>query len=884
MARSSPPEDFLCEAALRLAPEQRATFLSQACGADLPLRRRLEARLQALPQSVTGSGETTLTMEMPGFPASLAPEEKAGDEIGPYKLIQRIGEGGMGSVWMADQTEPIRRKVALKVVKAGLDSNQVLTRFEAERQALALMDHPNIAKVLDAGAARSGRPYFVMELVNGLPLITFCDEERLSIRERLELFVPICQAVQHAHQKGVIHRDLKPSNVLVASYEGRAVPKVIDFGIAKATLQRLTEGTAFTQPGAIVGTLEYMSPEQADLNQLDIDTRCDVYSLGVLLYELLTGSTPLTREAVRQAPFDEILRRIREEEPPRPSTRLSQTRDGLPAISSRRKLAPVQLRNHLRGDLDWIVMKALEKDRARRYETANGLAMDLQRHLRNEPVVARPPTSVYRFQKFVRRHKLAASAAAAVTASLLAGLGVSLWLLAMEKASRHRADVQAEKSRDVAGFLEKMLNGIDPATAKGRDVTVLREILDKAAQEVSQDLKRQPEVTAQLEETIAHVYFLLGEYDKALAIQREALALLTKSLGPQHPDVASALNLLASTLYTKGDLKEAEDFARRALEMRRKLLGNDSPKVAESLNNLSLMLLDEEKPDKSEEAERLQREALALSRKLFGNDHPTVATSLNNLANMLIGQGKLEEAEKMQREELELTRKRVGPDHPDLAISLNNLANLLCDENKLPEAEILASEALALRQKILSDPHPDLAVSLSTLARILGEEKKLPEDESLLRQAVAMRRKLPSADPLDLAGAIEDLAFVLGRQGRTNELEQLAKEALDLREKKAPDDWQTFHARINLGSVLLDQKRFTEAEPLLVVGFEGMMKQQKEIPAEQRGILSASAQRLAQLYEAMGKPEKAASYRKEIESLQAGVSEKLPSAAPQQLK
>ena len=238
----------------------------------------------------------------------------------------------------------------------------------------------------------------------------------------------------------------------------------------------------------------------------------------------------------------------------------------------------------------------------------------------------------------------------------------------------------------------------------------------------------------------------------------------------------------------------------------------------------------------------------------------------------------------MQREELELTRKRVGPDHPDLAISLNNLANLLCDENKLPEAEILASEALALRQKILSDPHPDLAVSLSTLARILGEEKKLPEDESLLRQAVAMRRKLPSADPLDLAGAIEDLAFVLGRQGRTNELEQLAKEALDLREKKAPDDWQTFHARINLGSVLLDQKRFTEAEPLLVVGFEGMMKQQKEIPAEQRGILSASAQRLAQLYEAMGKPEKAASYRKEIESLQAGVSEKLPSAAPQQLK
>jgi serine/threonine protein kinase len=327
-----------------------------------------------------------------------------GTAIGPYKLIQAIGEGGMGTVWMAQQTAPVKRLVALKVIKPGMDSRQVLARFEAERQAVALMDHPNIARVLDAGATAAGRPYFVMELVKGVPITRYCDDHRLTPRQRLELFVPVCQAVQHAHQKGVIHRDLKPSNVLVAQYDGRPVPKIIDFGIAKATGQQLTEHTLVTGFGAVVGTLEYMSPEQAELNQLDIDTRSDIYSLGVLLYELLTGSTPLEKKRLKEAALLEVLRVIREEEPPRPSARLSTT-DELPAVAANRGMEPKRLSGMVRGELDWIVMKCLEKDRSRRYETANGLAADVQRYLADEPVLACPPSAGYRLHKFARRHK-----------------------------------------------------------------------------------------------------------------------------------------------------------------------------------------------------------------------------------------------------------------------------------------------------------------------------------------------------------------------------------------------------------------------------------------------------------------------------------------------
>ena len=343
-----------------------------------------------------------------GTPPTLdqAPRETPGTQIGPYKLLQELGEGGMGTVFLAEQQHPVERRVALKIIKAGMDSRQVLARFEAEEQALAMMDHQNIAKVFDAGVTPTGRPYFVMELVKGIPITQYCDHEHLNPRERLELFIPVCQAVQHAHQKGIIHRDLKPSNVIVALYDGKPVPKVIDFGVAKATGARLTERTMFTEVGQIVGTLEYMAPEQAELNNLDIDTRADIYSLGVLLYELLTGSPPFTARELRSAAFDEMLRIIREVEPPKPSTRLSSS-EALPTIAANRKLEPQRLTKLVSGEIDWIVMKCLEKERTRRYETATGLALDIKRYLHEEPVAAGPPSRRYRLRKFARKHRVA---------------------------------------------------------------------------------------------------------------------------------------------------------------------------------------------------------------------------------------------------------------------------------------------------------------------------------------------------------------------------------------------------------------------------------------------------------------------------------------------
>jgi serine/threonine protein kinase/WD40 repeat protein len=435
MATNSPNVESIFCAAVELAtPEECKAYLQDACGGNEDLRQRVENLLQAHFRAGNFLEPTATTFE-PAIDEAIL--EGAGTVIGPYKLLQQIGEGGMGVVFLAEQSRPVQRQVALKIIKPGMDTRQVLARFAAEQQALALMDHPNIARVFDAGTTESGRPYFAMELVKGVPITEYCDQQHLTPQQRLELFVPICHALQHAHQKGIIHRDLKPCNVLVALYDGRPVPKVIDFGVAKATGAKLTERTMFTEIGQVVGTLEYMSPEQAELNQLDVDTRSDIYSLGVLLYELLTGTTPFERKRLKAAAFLELLRMIREEEPPKPSTRLSTT-EGLPTIAANRSLEPKKLSGLLRGDLDWIVMKALEKDRSRRYETANALSRDLQRFLADEPVEAAPPSTAQRVRRFVRRNKRTALAAAAVLAALIAGvIGTSLGLL---QAQRQRAE------------------------------------------------------------------------------------------------------------------------------------------------------------------------------------------------------------------------------------------------------------------------------------------------------------------------------------------------------------------------------------------------------------------------------------------------------------
>jgi WD40 repeat protein/serine/threonine protein kinase len=442
-------EEILMAAVEKQTPAERAAYLDGACGSDAALRFLVEGLLRSheqagsfLEQSLFESGPTTDTPPDP---------KKTGAVIGRYKLLQQIGEGGMGTVYMAEQQHPVRRKVAVKVIKPGMDSGQVVARFEAERQALALMDHANIARVLDAGATEAGLPYFVMELVHGVPITKYCDENHLTPRERLELFVPVCAAIQHAHQNGIIHRDVKPSNVLVTLYDGRPVPKVIDFGIAKATEQKLTDRTLFTHYGAMIGTLEYVSPEQAEMSALGVDTRSDVYSLGVLLYELLTGTTPLSHKRVREAPYGEVLRMIKEEEPPRPSTRLSESGEALASISAQRRTEPTRLTKLVRGELDWIVMKCLEKDRSRRYETASGLAMDVQRYLNDETVQACPPSNWYRFRKFARRNTRAlatVSVAAVLLVLAVAGLAASTFLIAREQTATEDALHNERRAKD----------------------------------------------------------------------------------------------------------------------------------------------------------------------------------------------------------------------------------------------------------------------------------------------------------------------------------------------------------------------------------------------------------------------------------------------------
>ena len=472
-------------------------------------------------------------------------------DIGPYHILEMLGEGGMGVVYLAEQTQPIRRRVAVKVIKPGMDSANVIARFETERQALALMNHPNVARVLDAGTTEAGRPYFVMEHVPGIPITDYCDRHTLSTGERLTLFLTVCDGIQHAHQKGIIHRDLKPSNVLVAVQDGSPVAKVIDFGVAKAVEQRLTERTLFTEFGQLLGTPEYMSPEQAEMTTLDIDTRSDIYSLGVLLYELLVGALPFERKYLRRAALAEIQRIIRTEDPATPSTRLS-TLDDAAGVARKRRTDRTSLRRQLKGDLDWITMKALEKDRTRRYATASQLADDIGRYLTSEPVAAGPPSATYRFGKFVRRNRGPVTASALVLLALLAGLAVSSALYVRAERERQRADTQAHVAQRVSDFLTGLFEVSDPQQAQGREVTA-RELLDKGAQSIH-SLKDQPAVQATLMDTMGRVYHSLGLYDqaaelleKAVAIRRirsrtsdsrlrgERLQPLVRPLGPRRP-------------------------------------------------------------------------------------------------------------------------------------------------------------------------------------------------------------------------------------------------------------------------------------------------------------------------------------------------------------
>ncbi len=749
---------------------------------------------------------------------------------GRYRLLEAIGEGGMGSVWLAQQSEPVKRKVAVKLIKAGMDSRSVMTRFEAERQALALMDHPNIAKILDGGL-HDNRPYFVMELVKGVPITDYCDAHKLTPRQRLELFAPVCQAIQHAHQKGVIHRDIKPSNVLIALYDDKPVPKVIDFGVAKATGGPLTEHTIDTGFGGVVGTPQYMSPEQATLNNVDIDTRSDVYSLGVLLYELLAGSPPFARKELEKRGLLEILRVVREEEPPRPSAKLS-TADALPSLSANRATEPRVLTGLLRNELDWIVMKALEKDRTRRYETANGFAADVNRYLSGEAVLAHPPSNAYRVTKFVRRHKGQVVAAGLVLTALLLGLagtgvGLRQALIARADEAAARIEAQAESARAtqseaetakraaelklVADFQGQMLAQTDAAAAGLRLTADVRSRFDAA---LAKSGVPEAERGAQREAFVAQ-WGRVNATDAALelidgTILKPAAAAIDKQFAGQPAVAATLRHVLAERYHDLGLDAAAVALERQALAERRRVLGEDHPDTIESVANLGVYLL---ALGRTDEASPYYREALDTSRRVWGNDHPRTLTCIANTGNLLVGKGQLGEAEGYLREALEGRRRVLGEDHPNTLQSLRGWGNLLMEQGKLAEATL--RDALSRSRRARGDEHPSTLTLINELAAALRPQGKLDEAVGLFREVTETRRRLlGDVHPATLS-SIQNLGTALDNSGQPKEAEALLREALANKRRLLGSDHSSTLATLgNLAVFLIGQNKLAEAEPL----------------------------------------------------------------------
>jgi eukaryotic-like serine/threonine-protein kinase len=853
--------------AIDLPPRERAAFLEQACGGDESLRAAVDDLLRSHEEAGEFLDKPTLGGGVDHSPPP-APQPLPIGDVGPYKVLERIGEGGFGAIYLAEQTHPVRRQVALKILKPfGIDSRQIMARFDAERQALALMEHPSIARVYDAGTTPDGRPFFAMEFVRGgVPITQYCDARQLGMRKRIELFVAACNAVHHAHQKGVIHRDIKPANVLVAEIDGAAVPKVIDFGIAKASqATRLTDLTLVTEIRQLIGTPEYMSPEQAASGGTDIDTRSDVYSLGVLLYELLAGRTPFDAEELRNVSLAEMQRRICEVDPPRPSTRIDETRVD---VAARRSSEPARLRTLLRGELDWIAMKCLEKDRARRYESAAALAADCQAFLDGRPVQARPTTRLYRVRKFVRRHKLPVGAAAATFVALAASLVVTSASLYQAKRDRDRAlaaNAAEAEAREVAEehvrFIEGMFLSIKPEQAKGRNVTV-REILDEAAARVATAFPGRPRVEAAVRETFGVAYMSIGELQRARQQYDEALAYLDPTgdagLTSQDQDLRIRLMMhLGETLREQGDYAEGEKRLRAAWADALARRGPGDPLTISAGDALATLLFH---TDRREEAEKIRAE-LARQIETAEQTPAIIASAIGNDGNrgmLAQARGDAGEAERLYRSAFDRANAAYGEDHPDaIAIKLS-LASALRDKSDFEGALALMEDALARSQRVLGAEHPSTLTVAHATALLLSANRRTPDAEKLLAQTIAACRKtLGENHPTtlytrynlvqillltrrtdqaegDLRDIVERMKVALGPDHRDTLMqsadlarcrtsagdwaggEAIYREILPRMERvMGPDHPYTLSVRMRLGNAIGRQDRWPEAEALL---------------------------------------------------------------------
>ncbi|HXS89851.1 MAG TPA: serine/threonine-protein kinase [Steroidobacteraceae bacterium] len=772
-----PGDEDLFAGALAMPAAERSGYIARACADDSAALGRLTALLDSFADAVN-------------FVA-----ERCVEQIGAYRLLRELGEGGCGIAYLAEQLAPVKRHVALKIIKPGMDTKSVVARFEAERQLLALMDHPNVAKVFDAGSTPAGRPYFVMELVRGIRVTEYCEQLHLSIAERLQLFVQVCQAIQHAHHKGVMHRDIKPSNVLVTMHDGLPVVKVIDFGIAKATQGPMSEQTLHTAVDQFIGTPAYVSPEQTDHSQRNVDTRSDIYSLGVLLYELVTGHTPLDTHKLLQSSAEEMRRLVREEEPLTPSARLK---------SLARSAKDVQ------GDLDWIVMRCLEKEPVRRYQTVNDLLLDIQRHLHHQPILARPPSIVYTLRKLARRNR-AMFAAAVAAAVLVVAFAISTSIqIQRVAAARDRAEQESSRAEKVAGFMLDTLSKTEPfGYAETGQPETAKELLDRAGRWVRQDLNQDPEVRAQLLESIGRAYRRRLEFGTSVGFLQEALTLRRKLSGAG--DDAATVQVMIG-------------LARSLIEV-----------------------------DALEDSSRLLEEGAAALHRL-GQEHSFLYADLRSMqGSVQMNRGRPDEAMKHFEAALALTRDLLGPRHSEVADVLRKQSGAFTWQDELQKAEDAAREAVAINRATLPELHPDRAQALSQLGEVLRLRHKLREAKLVTEEALRGYRRMYGESNRQVAGNLDTLAKIAREQRQPAAAEALARQALEMNLRTHGPHLLTGYYRTSLALVQIDRHEYAEAE----VQLRGALAAFADMPLQSEPYVASAEYLFGEVMLATNRPEEA---------------------------
>ncbi|MHC4100246.1 MAG: tetratricopeptide repeat protein [Planctomycetota bacterium] len=819
---------------------QRGPLLTERCGHDQQLRAFVE---ELLADHDRGLGDF---LRCPALPVAGAPQPEPVGRIGPYRLLRRLGEGGFGEVHLAEQTDPVDREVALKIVKLGMDTKQVVARFEAERQALALMDHPNIAKVFEAGATERGRPFFAMEYVTGTRITDYCDEQQLGMEERLGLFIDVCEAIQHAHQKGIIHRDLKPSNVLVEHLGDRHVAKVIDFGIAKAIGFSLTERTLVTEQGQLIGTPEYMSPEQAAMSAANVDTRTDIYALGALLYELIAGALPFDPQTFRGKGLDEIQRIIREVEPPKPSTRLS-TMDGetaadkdssIAAIAIHRRTDPRALRRRLRGDLDWITMRAMDKQPTRRYATVSELAADIRRHLGHEPVAAGPPSSIYKLRKLIRRHKVGVTAATLLIFVFLAGAAATTW-------QAFRATDAERLAAAVNDFLRNdVLASISPW--QGGEPTV-NTMLEEASSRIEGRFEGEPRIEASIRVTLGAAYRDLGKYEAAEQHVIKGHELLQAALGDEHRETIDAKYNLAEVLWRQGRFEDADRWLDESLTLARRVLGADDRLTLMIMRRLGYVLREQGHYNR---AESMLVETLQRQRRALGEADMHTSATMGTLAGVYMAQNRLREAEQLRVRALEIRRQLVGDEHAATAEGFSTLGRLYRLQGRYAEAEQMLLTALGIRRRLLGDDHHATTWSRTNLGLVYLDEGRYAEAEVIFTGLLELRERILGPEHRQTASSVDALGSVYLAQGRLAEAEPLLQRALQMRRSDLGEEHQyTLWSTGDLGSLYVAQGRFEEAGEL----FADLLGRQRRLFGDGHPDIAPSLSELGAVREAQGR-------------------------------